>query len=43
MKHKLNLVTVILFVIALASFAAAVKLGHGGPGVGLLRGFSSGG
>jgi hypothetical protein len=43
MKHKLNLVTVILFVIALASFAAAVRLGHGHAGIGLLRGFSSGG
>jgi hypothetical protein len=42
MKKHLNLVTVILFVIALASFAAAVKIGHGG-GFGMLRGFSSGG
>jgi hypothetical protein len=42
MKKHINLVTVILFVIALASFAAAAKVGHG-AGFGLLRGFSSGG
>jgi hypothetical protein len=40
MKKHLNLATVILFVIALASLAAAVKIGHG---VGKVYGFSSGG
>jgi hypothetical protein len=39
MKH-VNLVAVILFVIALASIAAAFKIGHGS---GKLFGFSSGG
>jgi hypothetical protein len=42
MKKHLNLATVILFVIALASLAAAVKIGHG-HGLGKVYGFSSGG
>jgi hypothetical protein len=39
MKKHLNLVAIMLFVIALASFVAAVKTGHGHGGYG----FSSGG
>ena len=39
MKKHINLVAVMLFVIALASLVAAVKLGHGGT----TYGFSSGG
>jgi hypothetical protein len=41
MRKHINLATVILFVIALASLAAAVKLGHGHGGK--VYGFSSGG
>jgi hypothetical protein len=39
MKKHLNLVSVIMIVIALASILAALKTGHGGK----LYGFSSGG
>jgi hypothetical protein len=39
MKKHLNLVAIMLFLIALASFVAAVKFGHKGGGYG----FSSGG
>ena len=39
MKKHINLVAVMLFVIALASLVAAIKLGHGGT----TYGFSSGG
>ena len=41
MKKNINLVAVMLFVIALASLVAAVKLGH--PVKGGTYGFSSGG
>ncbi|HWJ32580.1 MAG TPA: hypothetical protein VNR59_09590 [Gaiellaceae bacterium] len=41
MKKQINLVAVMLFVIALASLVAAVKLGHGHGGN--TYGFSSGG
>jgi hypothetical protein len=41
MKKHINLVAVMLFVIALASLVAAVKLGHPVKGGGY--GFSSGG
>jgi len=40
MKKHLNLVSVIMIVIALASILAALKIGHGS---GKLYGFSSGG
>jgi hypothetical protein len=38
-KKHINLLTVVMVVIALASLVAAVKLGHGGS----TYGFSSGG
>ena len=40
MKRHINLVAVLMFVIALASLVAAVKLGHHGKGG---YGFSNGG
>ena len=42
MKRHVNLATVILLVIALASIAAALKIGHG-FNIGRATGFSSGG
>ena len=41
MKKNINLIAVMLFVIALASLVAAVKLGHAAHGG--VYGFSSGG
>ena len=41
MKLRPNLIAVVIFLLALAVFAASVKLGHNGGGY--LKGFSSGG
>jgi hypothetical protein len=41
MKLHPKLIAVVVFVVALAVFAAAAKIGH--PGVGSHSGFSSGG
>jgi hypothetical protein len=40
MKKHVNLVAVVMFLIAVASLAAALKIGHGS---GKVYGFSSGG
>jgi hypothetical protein len=41
MKLRPKLIAVVVFLIALAVFAAAAKIGH--PGGGYLKGFSNGG
>jgi hypothetical protein len=41
MKLRSNLIAVVLFLVALAVFAAAIRLGHHGGGY--LKGFSNGG
>jgi hypothetical protein len=40
MKLRANLIAVVLFVLALAVFAAALKVGH--PASDFMKGFSSG-